>query len=204
MPDFLSYFKKIWQEKQEKSILPRCSHAPKRLMMFGWCPSLQRTSSSPAKSLWSSLEAYSGKKVKSRDPFLWCLIRNNCTPWSPSPSSTLSCHWVWKTLAKSKRWLYHRGLAVHILGQCFLWLGAVLWQGGCLAAPLTWPTRPGAQPKMYPDHQVSPLETKSPLFENHCWSPQISREMVWLRWSCVHSQTLAFQRQIHQGITPKF
>lgn len=140
MPDFLSYFKKIWQEKQEKSILPRCSHAPKRLMMFGWCPSLQRTSSSPAKSLWSSLEAYSGKKVKSRDPFLWCLIRNNCTPWSPSPSSTLSCHWVWKTLAKSKRWLYHRGLAVHILGQCFLWLGAVLWQGGCLAAPLTWPT----------------------------------------------------------------
>ena len=141
VPDFLSYLKKkIWQEKQEKSILPRCSHAPKRLMMFGWCPSLQRTSSSPAKSLWSSLEAYSGKKVKSRDPFLWCLIRNNCTPWSPSPSTTLSCHWVWKTLAKSKRWFYHRGLAVHILGQCFLWLGAVLWQGGCLAAPLTWPT----------------------------------------------------------------
>lgn len=46
------------------SILPRCSHAPKRLMMFGWCPSLQRTSSSPAKSLWSSLEAYSRKKAK--------------------------------------------------------------------------------------------------------------------------------------------
>lgn len=33
-----------------------------------------------------------------------------------------------------------QGLGCPHLGQCFLWLGAVLWQGGCLAAPLTWPT----------------------------------------------------------------
>lgn len=189
-------------------------------MMFGWCPSLQRTSSSPAKSLWSSLEAYSGKKVKSYDPCPLLLFRNN---WPLLLPEALKCTWVfvqvWLMEKQLKSWAKW---VVSVIGDSAtnesgkLWRNQIArrksiftadtwgWYWCCRRCPVQsrmccsmsslYSLDTSIQyPKNVPQHCQLP-----PLVETYCTNTflvviccQRPREMPQWGWSCLHFWTPA-------------
>ena len=83
--------------------------------------------------------------------------------------------------------------------------------GGCPVARRMF----SCPPPTYPLVSSSPTENvpRSPSVPpgnqiTSVWEPLLKPSsipsVVWLKWNYVHSQTLALQRQTHQGITPKF